>query len=331
VPAGSQAALAAFRTRTHGAAAAVGYGKAAMLFVMLRDEIGAEAFRRGVRGFWQAQRFKVAGWRELQAAFEQAAGRSLDGFFDQWLKRAGAPDLRIAAARATPRGGRTQLALTLEQSSPAYALGVPVELVYPGGRSEMRRIALAQPSDTVTLELDGRPEGVRLDPELRLWRRPAAEQLPPILRQWIIARAPRLAQASNDAGVGAAAESLAQRLFENPPRTAAPADLDRDNEPMLLAGLHEDVDAALARAGLPPRPAELAGRGSAQVWTVARAGGAALAVVSARDADALAALARPLPHYGSQSWLAFDGSRLLARGVWTAPGPLLPVVRASAP
>ncbi|PWB39390.1 MAG: peptidase M1 [Rhodocyclales bacterium] len=175
VPAGSQAALAAFRTRTHGAAAAVGYGKAAMLFVMLRDEIGEEAFRRGVRGFWQAQRFKVASWRELQAAFEQAAGRSLAGFFDQWLNRAGAPDVRIAAARATPRGGRAQLALTLEQSSPAYALGVPVELVYAGGRSEMRRIALMQPRQTATLELAAAPEGVRLDPELRLWRRPAAK------------------------------------------------------------------------------------------------------------------------------------------------------------
>ena len=79
---------------------------------------------------------------------------------------------------------------------------------------------------------------------------------------------------------------------------------------------------------MPPRPAELAGRGSAQVWTVARAGGTALAVVSARDAESLAALARPLPHYGSQSWLAFAGDRVLARGVWPAPGRLVPVVAA---
>lgn len=290
LPAGSQAALAAFRTRTHGAAAAVGYGKAAMLFVMLRDEIGEDAFRRGLRGFWQAQRFRVAGWRELQAAFEQAAGRSLVGFFDQWLNRAGAPEVRIAEARATARDGKSQLALTLEQAAPAYALGVPVEIVHTGGRSEMRRIALAQPRQTVTLELDAPPEGVRLDPELRLWRRPAAEQLPPILRQWITARAPRLVQASSDAGVRDAAEALARRLFENAPRPAALAELDRDNEPVLLAGLHEDVDAALAR-----------------------------------DAEALAALARPLPHYGSQSWLAFEGGRMLARGVWPAPGRLVPV------
>ncbi|CAG0956261.1 aminopeptidase N [Rhodocyclaceae bacterium] len=324
VPAGSQQALAAFRTRSHGAAAAVGYGKSAMLFVMLRDEIGEDAFRRGLRGFWQAQRFKVAGWRELQAAFEQAAGRSLSAFFNQWLERAGAPDVRIAAAH----GGGTQLVLTLEQAAPAYALGVPVEIVYGGGRSEIRRVPLTQTRETVTLALAAAPEGVRLDPQLRLWRVLERAQQPPILRQWITARAPRLAQASNDAGVRAAAEALAQRLFENPPRAASLEDLDRSGEPMLLAGLHAEVDAALRRAGLPPRPAALAGRGSAQAWTLARDDGTALAVVSAQDAEALRALLRPLPHYGSQSWLAFDGGRLLERGVWPAPGRLVPVDRA---
>jgi hypothetical protein len=39
-------------------------------------------------------------------------------------------------------------------------------------------------------------------------------------------------------------------------------------------------------------------------------------VVAARDESALAALARPLPHYGRQSWLAFDGTTAIARGVW---------------
>ncbi len=242
--------------------------------------------------------------------------------------RAGAPEVRIAAARAAAHGGGTQLALTLEQAAPAYALGVPVEIVYGGGRSEIRRIALSQPRQTVTLALAAAPEGVRLDPQLRLWRVLEREQQPPILRQWITARAPRLAQASNDAGVRAAAEALAQRLFENPPRAASLEDLDRSGEPMLLAGLHAEVDAALRRAGLPPRPAALAGRGSAQAWTLARDDGTALAVVSAQDAEALRALLRPLPHYGSQSWLAFDGSRLLERGVWPAPGRLVPVDRA---
>jgi aminopeptidase N len=50
-------------------------------------------------------------------------------------------------------------------------------------------------------------------------------------------------------------------------------------------------------------------------------------VISARDADALKALARPLPHYGSQSYLAFDGAQMIARGVWPATAPVIAVRR----
>ena len=60
----------------------------------------------------------------------------------------------------------------------------------------------------------------------------------------------------------------------------------------------------------------LAGPGTAEVWIAQTGAGHVLAVVAGRDAEALAALARPLPHYGRQSWLVFDGAKALARGVW---------------
>jgi hypothetical protein len=173
--------------------------------------------------------------------------------------------------------------------------------------------------------VDAMPEGVRLDPELRVWRVLDRTQLPPILRQWVIARAPRLVQASSAEGVREAATALAKRFFEVPPQPMAQDALQKGTEPVMLIGLHADVDAALAHAGLPARPASLADRGSAQVWTLARDAGAPVAVVSARDADALRALLTPLPHYGAQSWLVFDGRRALDRGVWLAPGPLIAV------
>ncbi|HCZ15532.1 MAG TPA: peptidase M1, partial [Candidatus Accumulibacter sp.] len=95
--------------------------------------------------------------------------------------------------------------------------------------------------------------------------------------------------------------------------------------PVLLIGVHVDVDAALAAAKLPPRPPDPGNRGTAQLWTLAGKTGAPLAVISARDASALRALLRPLPHYGSQSWLVFDGSRALERGVWPMLDQPVPV------
>jgi hypothetical protein len=41
-----------------------------------------------------------------------------------------------------------------------------------------------------------------------------------------------------------------------------------------------------------------------------------LAVVSARDVASLHALIRPLPHYGRQSYVIFDGAKAIRRGVW---------------
>jgi len=323
VPADSQQPLASFRSRTHGAAAAVGYGKSAMLFVMLRDAIGEDAFWRGIRTLWDKNRFRPASWDDLKQSFSQACNCSLDTFFDQWLNRAGGPTVAIESASVKPAGGKQHLTLALQQSAPPYAMRLPVELVY-ADRSEMRSIDISRKSNTVTLDTDAAPQGVRLDPDLRLWRVLHREQLPPILRQWITAKAPRLVVPSNDVQVRDAVGELARRLFEVPPQTVAVDAVNNGSEPVLLAGLHADVDTALAAAGLPPRPAKL-DRGSAQVWTVQRNDGAPLAVVSARDAGALRALLRPLPHYGSQSWLVFDGSRALERGVWPAPGPLVKV------
>ena len=159
VPAGSHQALDDFRSRTHGAAAAVGYGKAAMVFVMLRDAIGEEAFARGIRLFWERERFRVAGWPQLQEAFEEASGRPLEAFFRQWLTLRGGPALRLERAQLVaaagtsagerdavrapqpdvPAAARYRLRVELAQPQPAYALRVPVQ-VSAGERHETRWI-----------------------------------------------------------------------------------------------------------------------------------------------------------------------------------------------
>lgn len=322
LPADAQPALRDFRSRSHGAEAAVGYGKAAMLFVMLQDRIGEAAFREGIRSLWARQRFRTAGWGELQAAFEGASGQALGPFFEAWLKQRALPAVRIDAARADGR----QLTLDLAQDGPPHPLRLPVEISAPG-RREMRWVSLDGPRARVSLELSFTPESVRLDPDTRVWRRLPPGSLPPILRQWTGAAAPRLVNAAADADTRASVDALARRLLENAPTGAPLASALSGREPVILAGTHAEVDRALATAGLPPRPVEVASRGSAQVWTLAAASthSAPVAVISGRDAAALAALERGLPHYGAQSWLVFDGGRAIAKGTWPASLPVTPV------
>lgn len=344
VPAGGHQPLAAFRSRTHAAAAAVGYGKAAMVFVMLRDRLGEEVFERGIRLFWAQQRFRIAGWAELQAAFEQVSGESLEGFFRQWVALPGGPQVRVVAASIVDAGGGqarvddglagghsqdtsgARVRISLAQDEPLHTLDLPL-VVHGESAREMRWVRLEATSADVELDFDFEPVQLHLDPELRVWRLPEAEQLPPILRQWVLARSPHLVIADAQADMVQAASALAQRIFERSPKASGVEALTRGREPVLLVGSHDAIDAVLADHGLPARPEALRGRGTAQVWTLAQGDGPPLAVVSAQDPAALEALLRPLPHYGGQSWLVFDGSRVVARGVWDAPGRAVAVGR----
>ncbi len=309
VPAGEDRPLTAFTSRTHAAAGIVGYGKAAMLFHMLREHIGAEAFDAGVRRFWQEQRFRVAGWRELQAAFEQASGQDLHDFFRQWLTRTGAADLRIVEAEV--QAGR--LRLRLAQSEPPYRLDLPLWVRTDAGE-ERHVVALHAALTDIDLATSSPPRAVRIDPGFDVWRHLAADEIPATLRQIMLAQDPRVQIADSEAAFREAARTLTARLLENAPVDGG---LTADRAGVLF--LRDDrAEVELARRGLPPPPPQVLGRGDARAWAAARGDAPPVVVISARDAQALADLTRALPHYGRQSYVVFERGRALERGVWPA-------------
>ncbi len=208
--------LAAFTSRTHGAEQVVGYHKAAMVFLMLRDAIGTEAFDRGLRAFWREHRGGVASWDDLRTAFEAASKRELGPYFAQWLDRAGAPSLRLASATAARDGARWRVDVELTQSAPAYRLRVPLALRFDGGTEETRWVEFEGERARFTLLADRRPESRRPGPEARVFRRLAPGEAPPILRQSMLDPATMTVLA----GAATTGESLARRLTEHPLRAA---------------------------------------------------------------------------------------------------------------
>ena len=306
--------LASFTARAHGVDQVVGYHKSAMLFLMLRDAIGVGAFDRALQAFWREHAGRAASWDVLRAACERASGRDLRGTFGQWIDRAGAPDVRLESASAERAGGAWRVTARISQGAPAYDLRIPVALRFADGDEESRWVALDGEVVTVAIDTARRPQSVLLDPQARVFRRLAPGEAAPILRQAMLDPA----TATVLVGAEEAGAALARRMAEYPVRlhepTAAPG-----TGPLLVIGLEAQVARYLSRHALPSRPPELEGTGdgaSAWVWTAARRDGAPLTVVMARDASALADLARPLPHYGRQSWIVFDGATARARGVW---------------
>ena len=314
VPPGQDRPLAEFTSRTHGTSQIVGYDKAAMTFLMLRDLIGRDAFDRGVKLFWRDYRFRTASWDALRKSFEAASARDLLAFFSQWIERQGAPSVRIAHAEfaAGPTGHHVNV--NLAQSDPAYRLRVPIT-IRTGRGDAVRSFDLDRQKATFSFDLDTRPVELALDPEFRLWRRLDSSEAPPILRQVMLDPSTVTVLPGVPAPAHESARILAAKLQDHPPRIQPGAE-HTAGVPLLVIGLDDNVDRWLASQRLPEMPEVLRNRGSAVVWTAALPQGRSMAVVSARDAEALAALARPLPHYGRKSYVIFDGAKAVASGVW---------------
>jgi hypothetical protein len=188
----------------------------------------------------------------------------------------------------------------------------------------MHAVGLDDTEQTITVQVSGRPSEVALDPDLRVFRRLVRDEAPPILREVMVDPTTVTILLSEDGNAGRAASALAVRLQDHAPR---PFSRNRSlrRAPALVIGLENEVDAWLKQQGLPGRPDAVRGQGTAQAWTAARENGGSIAVVSATDAAALAALARPLPHYGRQSYVVFEGAKMIERGTWPARVQVVPV------
>ncbi len=314
--------LSSFVANLHQAAQVVGYGKVAFVFHMLRAELGEPAFAAGLRRLWELWKFRAAGWGDLRRAFEDTSGRDLGGFFAQWLERTGAPRLSLGGVEVESRDGGYRTLLTLTQEAPAYALEVPVTVTTEAGERRFT-ISIEGLESVHTIDTGGRPLALAVDPGFDVFRRLDRTEAPPILRDVTLDRDATavIAAAADDDGARATARRLAGRLMDTPPNFAASPGI---GEPppggLLIVGTTGEVAAALEAAGLPGVPGTLAGRGTARVWAARTAEGAALVVVSGADAAALEALLRPLPHYGRQGYLVFEGSKAIDKGVWPAAG-----------
>ena len=317
-----------FVSKTHDAQQVIGYNKAAHVFHMLEQELTPEVFTAGLRGFWKSRQFSVAGWQDLQSAFEEAAGKDLSWFFSQWLTRPGAPRLHLESAGVEKLGQGYRLQVRLRQDRPSYRLAVPLHVETAEGET---RLTLEMTSTTAegSFDLESAPKRVSVDGDYDLFRRLAPEEATPIFRDITLNSGTRVMTAvGENAEAAQAAEDLTARLVPRPPEGTAPAGeaaAEDPETPLLVVGLEKELPAVLAKLDLPSRPKVLEQPGSAKVWTRRRPDGGTAMIVAARDAESLAVLLRPLPHYRRYGYVVFKGSKAVDKGVW--PPQASPLVK----
>lgn len=156
------------------------YQKGGAVLHMLRGELGEARFWRSIRHYVERNAQRNVETIDLIRAIEDATGRNLREFFDQWVFRGGHPELEITCEWDEKRKVATvgiDQKQTIDAEHPAYAFEVelgfvselPVALgrdargeALPGERRIHARIERA--NEKISVALDAAPTLVRFDP-----------------------------------------------------------------------------------------------------------------------------------------------------------------------
>ncbi len=202
--------LTRFVRRENPADRAIGYGKGAFVFHMLRQMLGDEVFYKGLRGIIADRGFKVASWDDFRITFEKVSGKDLKWFFRQWVEGAGAPQITVGDLKVIPdstpvshpeyiAGSQNMHGQEIpkpvrddKNNDPksGYVIkaeilqkGVPFEIYLTVSVETERGSILSShwvrgSSNTVEIRVPSRPVSITLDPNYDVFRRLSQEEIP---------------------------------------------------------------------------------------------------------------------------------------------------------
>lgn len=342
VSAGRDFPLAQFTSRHSAQSEAVGYGKAMMLFHMLRRQLGDDTFMRALQNFYLDYRFRSASFADLEQAFSKMSGKDLKPFFAQWVQQTGAPQLRLVSAqthydrtRSAAAGYELSIVVEQTQPGPAYAIDLPLAITLAGQDAAYTTvIEMKDKQAELRLQIAARPMRVDVDPEFDLFRRLDRAEIPAAFSQTFGAEKllivlPRKAPEA----MRIQYSSIAEAWQKQPSRETVikwDDEIERlpDAGAVWLFGWENNFRKAFM-AALEKNPATMSddgarfGTGEYQrsehaLALTAHIGQTPVAWLAAPDSLMLQVLARKLPHYAKYSYAAFSGPELtsLSRGVW---------------
>jgi uncharacterized iron-regulated protein len=169
-----------FTSRIDRATASVGYGKTAMVFHMLKQELGADTFIRALKEFYAKNRFSHASWADIQKACEAASGHELGWFFRQWVEGTGAVDFQIRDAMVRYEGSNARVFFDVKQKERNDSFLLPVVLKTDKGEVQ-KTFRIDKESATIEIETKEIPQELRIDRDYDLFRTLSADETAPII------------------------------------------------------------------------------------------------------------------------------------------------------
>jgi aminopeptidase N len=162
---------------------AVTYQKGGTILNMLRNYLGRDAFYKGLGIYLKTNAFKNGEAQQLRLALEEASGKDLNWFFNQWYYGAGHPVMNISYK--WDAGNKTET-VYFKQTQTGQIFTLPLAIdVYQGGAKVRHNYWVRNAVDSVTYQLAGKPELVNVDGDKKtLWAKTDAKTLDELVFQY---------------------------------------------------------------------------------------------------------------------------------------------------
>jgi hypothetical protein len=321
--------LSRFLRRDSRPSQAIGYGKAAMIFHMARRQIGEEAFWQGLRHIAETRMFEQVAWSDLAEAFSRLGETDLQPFFDQWIRRPGAPTLHLDQVQAEQQGQEWVVSGQLIQQQRPFVLQVPL-LLETDEQSLDTTLQVDGRVTTFRLRANAAPRRLLVDPDAHVFRPLFPDEIPASVNN-IRGSQSLVAVISSNLGRETAQASLLllRALLQERVKVIDESDFSPERHQgrdVLFIGLpggfaeplHDVTSVELSAEGVQFNGQTYSGTDTALFAAVSSPAGpeATWAYFIPLSAAAAKDAARRIPHYGRYSYLVFHQGANRDKGIW---------------
>ncbi len=169
-----------FRSRHDSPSEAIGYGKTAMVFHMLRRKVGDEQFIKGFQVFTRNNKFKRASFDDIRVAFEEVTNEDLKWYFNQWIDRTGAPEIVLEniKVKSVRDVNNVSFALKQIQDDDVFYLNIPVTIITEDG-THTEVVEMNEKEVKFNIYVQEKPLKLLIDPQFDLFRKLDPRESPP--------------------------------------------------------------------------------------------------------------------------------------------------------
>mgnify|MGYP003564589712 CR=1 FL=1 len=326
---GNDFPLSRFSGRSDPVTKTIGYDKGAMVFHMLRQTVGDEAFWNALREVYNHFCFKAITWSDFQTIFEKQSNRNLDWFFDQWVFRTGAPEFRLADVKMAQNAHGYRISGNIRQTAPFYRFSVEM-LLSTAGLEQRQNVTVSGAKTAFEFTSSEKPQALKIDPRVHLFRKLEPDEIPASINTLKGAPSISILVARK---LGKSYLDIARRLAVSLGLDSAwigfddtfPADtLDQTDiicigspgDKRFLPSVGNDFSLESRTYTLMGKTYDLETNSFFGVFKNPGKMARTLALFLPASHEAAVTISGKLTHYGKYSYLVFDGARNAAKGIW---------------